>query len=268
VLVCAGLVGVAAGGAGADGRPEVAAAGSDRFDTVVVDAGHGGDDEGARGAQGALEKDVVLEIATALGEALRGRGMRVVLTRGGDRFISLEQRTHIANDARGDLFISIHANASPDARVRGSETFFLSLDASDDGALRVAERENQALGTSELLAPASGDPLVAILGDLIATEHLQESQVFARMAQEGLDRAAPAESRGVKQAPFVVLSGVQMPASLVELGFITNPADERRLTSDEGKTAIVAALAEAVQDFGRRYDARRGLSPPAARGDH
>jgi N-acetylmuramoyl-L-alanine amidase len=238
----------------------------ERFETVVLDAGHGGDDEGARGPAGGLEKDVVLEVVRRLAAALREGGARVVLTRDSDVFVSLEQRTNIANDARGDLFLSIHANAARDAEVRGTETFFLSLEATDEAAHRLAQRENQALGEVEMLRRATDDPLVAILGDMIASEHLHESQAFARMAQERLGAAGPGGSRGVKQAPFVVLSGVQMPASLVEIGFITNSADERRLRSARGQRRIVAALAEAVHAFGRRYDARRGHAPPPAHG--
>lgn len=247
--------------------PSAADAPRDGFDVVVVDAGHGGDDEGARGRAGGLEKDVVLEVARGLAEALRGRGVRVVMTRDLDVFVSLEERTHIANDSRGDLFISVHANAADDSDIGGTETFFLSLDATDDSARRVAARENEALGTAKLLRRASDDPLVAILGDMIATEHLHESKAFARMAQERLGVEGAGGSRGVKQAPFVVLSGVQMPASLVEIGFITNPADETRLRSAQGRRRVVAALVEAVEEYRRRYDAQRGLAPTPARGE-
>ena len=108
--------------------------------------------------------------------------------------------------------------------------------------------------------------MVAILGDLIANEHLHESQALARMAQGRLTRIDPEASRGVKQAPFVVLSGVQMPAMLVEIGFITNPGEERQLQSGSGRTAIASALSDAVLEYGRRYDARRGLTSVPARG--
>lgn len=249
------------------GPPVAADAPRDGFGVVVVDAGHGGEDEGARGRAGGLEKEVVLEVARGLAEALSFRGLRVVMTRDRDVFVSLEERTHIANDARGDLFISVHANAADDSDIGGTETFFLSLDATDESARRVAARENEALGTEKLLRRASDDPLVAILGDMIATEHLHESKAFARMAQERLGVQGPGGSRGVKQAPFVVLSGVQMPASLVEIGFITNRADERRLRSADGRGRIVAALVEAVEEYRRRYDAQRGLAPSPARGE-
>jgi len=237
----------------------------DRFDTVVIDAGHGGQDEGAKGPGGALEKDVVLDVGRRLAEALEDEGLRVVMTRSADEFVSLEKRTYIANDARGDLFVSIHANAAKSTSIRGTETFFLSLEATDEAARRVAERENQAFSATLPLARAADDPLVAILGDLIATEHLKESQEFARLAQGRLAEIDPQASRGVKQALFVVLSGVQMPASLVEIGFITNGRDEGELSSRRGRRSIASALAAAVLEFRRRYDARHGVAPLPAR---
>lgn len=231
----------------------------DRFDTVVVDAGHGGDDRGARGPQGLLEKDLVLDLSRRLALRLRDRGVRVVLTRDGDAFVPLERRTALANDARGDLFVSIHANAARDPKVRGIETFFLSLRPTDAYARDVAHRENAAFPASPAAASALDDPLVALLGDLAATSYLEESSDFAHLAQERLAAAHPAPSRGVKQALFVVLFGVQMPAALVEIGFVTNPEDERALASPRGREAIAEALATAVLEFGERYDARRGV---------
>jgi N-acetylmuramoyl-L-alanine amidase len=231
----------------------------ERFDTVVLDAGHGGEDEGARGARGLVEKDLVLDVSRRLAKLLRKRSLHVVMTRDGDRFVPLEERFALANDARGDLFVSIHANAMRDADVGGIETFFLALDASDDEARRVASRENEAFAT-----PASAlqvdDPLNAILGDLIESEYMRESNEFARLAQAGLAGEESGHSRGVKQAPFVVLQGVQMPSALVEIGFITNPKDASRLRSGKGRDRIAAALADAVMEFGRRFDTRRGVS--------
>jgi len=228
------------------------------FDTVVIDAGHGGDDEGARGASGLFEKALVLDIAQRLAERLHDRGFKVVLTRRDDRFVPLEERTSIANDARGDLFISIHANASRDEGVRGIETFFLALSASDDHAENVARRENDAFRSNASPAKRSADPLIAIIGDLITNEHMEESNEFARLAQLALAGDA-AVARGVKQAPFVVLEGVQMPAALVEIGFLTNRLDEQTLRGNSERERIVSALTSAALEFGRRYDARRGV---------
>jgi len=238
----------------------------DRFDTVVVDAGHGGEDEGAKGPRGSLEKEVVLDVAARLAARLRERGLRVVLTRDSDRFVPLERRTAIANDARGDLFVSIHANAAEDHGARGVETYFLSLDATDEAAAKVAERENGAFRARGAAVAPIDDPVVAILGNLMANEHLSESSAFARMAEAALANGAARASRGVKQAPFVVLVGLQMPASLVEVGFITNAQEEARLRSREGREKIARELGAAVLDYGRRHDALRGIDPGARGG--
>lgn len=259
-FVVAGLVLCAAAFASDGPRPNP-------FDVVVIDAGHGGDDEGARGPSGGREKDVVLAVSLALADALRAQGVRVVMTRTDDRFVPLEERTHIANDAKGDLFVSVHANAATNARIHGSETFFMSLDASDAAAQALAERENRAFGEAGLDPLPAADPVAAILGDLIATEHLSESQEFARLAQGRLRALDPRAARGVKQAPFVVLGGVRMPAALVEIGFITNAREERTMRSADGRGRVVTALAQAVAEFGRRHDARRGLRGLPAKGD-
>jgi N-acetylmuramoyl-L-alanine amidase len=247
---------VAAPAAEPRGVPE---APQERFDTVVIDAGHGGDDEGALGPRGNSEKKLVLGVARRLREVLRDQGLRVVMTREDDRFVPLETRTAIANDARGDLFISIHANATRDPDIRGSETFFLSLDATDEAAQRVAARENAAFGGEGAAGAAAADPLVELLGDMIANLHSRESSELAHMVQDKLALLDPTRSRGVKQAPFVVLMGLQMPATLAEIGFITNRADERDLHSERGRDGIVSAVANAVLEFGRRFDARRGV---------
>jgi N-acetylmuramoyl-L-alanine amidase len=230
----------------------------ERFDTIVLDAGHGGEDEGARGARGLVEKELVLDVGRRVASLLREQGLRVVMTRDDDRFVPLEERFAIANDARGDLFVSIHANATDNVGVRGVETFFLAVDASDDDARRVASRENQAFGEAAALRE-QGDPLNAILGDLIFSDYMTESNEFARLAQRRLAKHDPRHSRGVKQAPFVVLQGVQMPSSLVEIGFITNAEDEKRLRTNGGRKRIANALGEAVVEFGERFDARRGV---------
>ena len=238
----------------------------DRFDVVVIDAGHGGHDEGATGPSGLREKDLVLDVSRRLAKKLAQRGIRIVMTRSGDRFLSLEERTSVANDARGDLFLSIHANASPSRRPRGIETYFASLDATaatDDDARATARRENEAFGESAQRFERV-DPLAAILGSLIETQHLQESSEFAKLAQHELVEIGRARSRGVKQAPFVVLLGVQMPASLVEIGFLSNPDEEKGLRRAARREEIASALDAAIGAFAARYDARRGVRVSAS----
>lgn len=234
----------------------------DRFDVVVVDPGHGGDDHGARGANGLLEKDIVLDVARRLARRLQEQALRVVMTRGDDRFVSLDERTELANREGADLFLSIHANASRARGARGIETFFASLEATDEAAHELALAENRAVRGGNGAGPAAtpDDPLFAILGDMMATEHLVESQEFARLAQRRIATDEGARSRGVKQAPFVVLMGVRMPSALVEIGFLTNPRDAQALARAEERERIAQGLAEAVEAFRVRHDARRGIA--------
>jgi N-acetylmuramoyl-L-alanine amidase len=230
----------------------------DRFDVVVIDAGHGGQDNGATGPRGLAEKDLVLDVSKRLAERLRGNGLQVVLTREDDTFVPLEERTSVANDARADLFVSIHANSAHSAKPRGIETYFVSIESSDDEAGRLAQRENEAFGPN-VRVPGFGDPLMALLGDMIATEHVVESSHFAKLVQRELAGLDEGGSRGVKQAPFVVLMGVQMPASLIEIGFLSNPSDERALSGVRHRDELVDAMSRAVVAFGKRYDAKRGI---------
>lgn len=242
----------------ADGLGARASEAIDRFDTVVLDAGHGGDDHGAEGASGLREKDLVLDVVQRLRARLEKQSLRVVLTREGDAYVPLQERTAIANRSGGDLFVSVHANAAVARAARGVEIFFAALEASDEATRQLAERENAAFREA---APAgSDDPLASILGDLAQADQMRDSDEFARIAHTrvaGLDTKVP--SRGVKQAPFVVLMGVQMPAALVEIGFITNPKEERDLADDAHRERVAEALAGAIADFASRYDARRGV---------
>ena len=231
----------------------------DRFDTVVIDAGHGGEDAGARSPGGLSEKDLVLDVTQRLAKRLTKSGLNVVLTRSGDEFVPLEVRTAIANDAGGDLFISIHANSASNSRAHGIETYFVSLEASDDSAKQVAARENESFERVDTFVGQGQDPLVALLGDMIVTEHVRESSDFSKLVQAQLVETTGGGSRGVKQAPFVVLMGVQMPASLIEIGFLSNRGDVKSLSQKRHLNALVEGVARAVETFGKRYDARRGV---------
>ena len=233
-----------------------AAESDDRFDVVVIDPGHGGADYGARGPAGGLEKDIVFEVSRQLGLALTERGLRVVYTRERDEFVTLASRTEMANRVSGDLFLSIHANSAPDPEAHGSETYFLSLEATDEEAMRVARTENHVFSQPGA-APDSTDIVGSILGDLIVSDHMHGSSAIAAAIQRKLARL-PGSSRGVKQAPFVVLSGVNMPAVLVEIGFLTHEAEERRLRSRRHQRGLAGAIAGAVESF---RDARNGELP-------
>jgi N-acetylmuramoyl-L-alanine amidase len=257
-VLAAALAGAAAAASAAAAPPGVTAT-PEPFATVVVDAGHGGEDHGARGPKGLLEKDLVLDLARRLGARLAAEGLTVVMTRDGDRFVSLDERTRLANEAGADLFVSIHANASKLRDVAGIETFFASPEATDEAARALAQAENSAFGEAALRM-AEGDPVRAILGDLLATAHLADAQEFARMAQRSLATAKASRSRGVKQAPFVVLMGVHAPAVLVEVGFLTNAGEEGRLSSEAERERLVGGLADAVATFRARQDARLGVA--------
>ena len=216
-----------------------------RVRTVVLDPGHGGADHGARGASGLLEKTIALQMAKRIGSELERKGIQVLYTRSSDEFISLAERTDLANASDADLFISVHANASKDRGARGAETYFVSLDASDEEARRVALVENQVFDREDV-ATDSNDLVASIMGDLIRTDHLRTSSELARGIQQQLDQL-PGRSRGVKQAPFVVLMRVNMPAVLLEIGFITNKREESLLRGRKRQRAIARSVAHAVE---------------------
>ncbi|MEX2208291.1 MAG: N-acetylmuramoyl-L-alanine amidase [Myxococcota bacterium] len=229
--------------------------------TVVIDPGHGGADLGARGPNGVLEKELTLAVAKRLAKLLRAQGgFEVVLTRTSDAFVALSERTEIANRSQATLFVSIHANSAPETEIAGSETYFLSLEASDDEAMRVAMTENDVFG-QEGTADEGADVVGAILGDLIRTEHLRESSALAAMIQRQL-ASLPGQSRGVKQAPFVVLTGVNMPAALVEIGFITNPSEAVRMGQRDRQDAIAKALAAAIREAMMQNSSARLVTEP------
>jgi N-acetylmuramoyl-L-alanine amidase len=220
--------------------------------TIVVDPGHGGAETGAIGPGGLSEKDVTLEIAKRLAATLpRVLACRTVLTRDTDVVISLDDRTSVANHERADLFLSIHANSSRAPSAQGSETYYLSLEASDKIAQEVASRENAAPGSASSPAgPGSGNPdLDFILWDLAQSAHLKESSEIAEAIQIELNAVSDTGDRGIKQAPFRVLVGATMPAVLVEAAFISNSEEEKKLRSPEFQQSIADAVARAVARF-------------------
>jgi N-acetylmuramoyl-L-alanine amidase len=249
--------------------PEAAAPAPTR-PTIVIDPGHGGSETGAIGPSGTHEKELTLLLAQGLARALSARlPVRVELTRDEDAELPLDTRAAIANQHRAALFISIHLNSSLGAGAHGAETYFLSLDASDARAAAAARTENRppAPPAIEVYPPVDGeapDPadevLELILWDLAQTRHLSESQRFANLVQEELNTALGLRDRGVKQAPFRVLMGAGMPAVLVELGFISNPDEEKKLLLPEYRDQLVDALVRAVA----RY---QGQPQPASRPD-
>jgi N-acetylmuramoyl-L-alanine amidase len=224
---------------------------------IVIDPGHGGHDPGAKGS-GLTEAELVLDIALRL-EKLLGKvpGVEVVLTRRDDRYISLQERTAIANRESADLFLSIHANASANAQAHGVETYFLNF-ATNLSAASVAARENAASGQA-----------MATLPDVVKTialnNKLDESRDFAIYVQRAMiDRLTGANAAirdlGVKQAPFVVLIGAAMPSVLAEVSFLTNPQEGKLLKGPAYRQKIAEALFDAV----RKYQAALKSSPRVA----
>jgi N-acetylmuramoyl-L-alanine amidase len=209
--------------------------------TIVLDPGHGGSDEGARGGS-IVEKELTLRLARLLRSKLQAAlPVRVVLTRDEDAELPLETRSALANQLKAELFVSLHLNSSFGQAATGAETYFLSLDASDERAQRAADEANQAA--------TAGDPLTdlqLILWDMAQTRHLAESQRLASLIQEELNVTLGLRNRGVKQAPFVVLMGAAMPAVLVEFGFLSNPEEVERLGDPEYQNRLAQALTRAL----------------------
>ena len=174
--------------------------------------------------------------------------MQVVLTRNEDADVPLDTRTALANQTKGDLFISIHLNAAPGSSAHGAETYFLAPQATDERARAVAEAENR--GAPADPAIATGDEgLQLLLWDLAQSQHLAASQSLGRLIQEELNLTLGLPDRGVRQAPFAVLVGATMPAVLVELGFITNPQEESRLLDPAYRAELLDAVVRAVVRF-------------------
>ncbi len=229
--------------------------------TIVIDPGHGGKEVGAVGPNGLMEKDATLTLCRKLADNLETKlKTRVVLTRTGDSVVPLDQRTAIANQYKADLFLSVHMNAAVVKGAHGSETYFLSLEASDELAKKAAEVENAA---GRPMPPENGD-LKLILWDLAQHEYLNESSRFAQAVQEEMNRATGVQNRGVKQAPFKVLIGATMPAALVEVAFITNPDEEAKLQRDDFQKLMVDALTTAVERYKTDYETRIGVIRPIA----
>jgi len=220
---------------------------------VVIDPGHGGSDTGAVGPGGAKEKDITLRVAKRLAARLREMlHCRVLLTRTDDRFVPLEQRSAMANRVGADVFISIHVNSAPSRSASGLETFFLSYEASDEEALKLAHLENGFDPGTAGIDSALPDDLKVTLLDLVETAAHHESSTLAESVHTSMIALTNRGDRGVKQAPFVVLSGAVMPAILIELGFISNRAEGRWLLSEKGMDDISRSIATGVVEFKER----------------
>jgi len=231
----------------ADGETSLVRALGLKINRIVIDAGHGGHDSGTLGADGIQEKDVVLDVALRVGKLLHERlGAEIVYTRSDDTFIPLETRTAIANKAQADLFLSIHANSSPDATARGVEVYYLNF-TSDPTALDVAARENAVSG-------ASIHQLSDLVKKITLKDKIAESREFAADVEgslfAGLTKGnAGLRDRGVKKAPFVVLIGANMPSILAEISFVTNEKDAEQLREPEYRQRVAESLYAGVAKY-------------------
>jgi N-acetylmuramoyl-L-alanine amidase len=231
-----------------DGQSTLTRALGLKIGRIVVDAGHGGHDTGTIGPTGLMEKDLCLDVALRLGKIIQQRlpGAEVVYTRSDDTFIPLEERTHIANEAKADLFISIHANSSQDHEARGIETYYLNLKGSPE-AMEVAARENAT-------AQESVHDLEDLVKKIARSEKIDESRELASDIQESLAKRIqksykPVKDRGVRKAPFVVLIGADMPSILTEISFLSNPADEQLLKKPEHRQRVAEGLYQGVASY-------------------
>lgn len=209
--------------------------------TIVIDAGHGGKDPGG-GRGDIIEKPIVLSLSKKIGAILRAKGYTVLLTRETDRFIALKERTAFATRHKADLFLSIHANASRNPKANGIETYYLDVTSTDKDAEIIAARENANSGYSI-------QELESLLKGLIVESKSKDSRRLAKYVQQELVTATGAADRGVKHARFVVLIGTSVPAILVETGFVTNPTEGRKLTSDAYQQQLAAAIVQGIEKF-------------------
>lgn len=231
--------------------------------TVVIDAGHGGEETGAIGPGNVFEKDITLDIAGRLSTLLaKEPGVRAVLTRTSDTLVALDERAAIANHEKAAVFLSIHANSSRATGAHGSETYYLSLAASDKLADAVASEENASDGKAAASPPSAAPPdLDFILWDMAQSAHLNESAALAESIQNELNALLHTENRGIKQAPFRVLVGASMPAVLVEAGFLSNPEEAKKLATPEFRQSVAEAIARAVSSYLKLHPAAPTPAP-------
>ena len=214
--------------------------------TMVIDAGHGGDDTGARGSSGAEEKQITLQVARRLRALIEARlGIRVILTRDDDTRMSLDDRAAVANNSKAGLFLSLHANASPVPAVSGAEVFHLRLDRDGKEALRTAATNAVAL---PVLGGATRS-IDVIRWDLAQARHVDASAAFGSMIEEDLRTQVRMSTRPRHAAPLRVLTSVNMPAALIEMGYLTNSDEERSLRSDDYQASLAQAIYNAVVRF-------------------
>jgi N-acetylmuramoyl-L-alanine amidase len=231
-----------------DGQHSLTRALGLKIGRIVIDPGHGGHDTGTIGPTGLMEKDLCLDVALRLGKILQQKlpSAEVVFTRSDDTFIPLERRTEIANEAKADLFVSVHANSSQDRKARGIETYYLNFTGSSD-AMEVASRENA-------LSENGVHDLQNIVKKIASNEKIEESRDLATRIQDALSIRMENinrgdRNRGVRKAPFVVLIGADMPSVLSEISFLSNPSDEKWLKSPDNRQRVADGLYHGIETY-------------------
>ena len=221
--------------------------------TIAIDPGHGGDDEGAKGAEGTKEKDLTLAVARRIKAAVESRlGIRVLLTRDDDRRVPIDERTAMANNSKSDLFISLHANASLRSSLAGASIYSAAFEPNASQAARAAL-------TSERVPAIGGGAreIEFVPWDFAQAAHLEDSDTLAKLLEAQFHDRIPLAARPVDSAPLRVLESANMPAVLVEMGYLTNPAQEKQLAGAEFQNAFVQAVFDAVVKFRDLLDERR-----------
>jgi N-acetylmuramoyl-L-alanine amidase len=214
--------------------------------TIVIDPGHGGDDRGAAGSAGTLEKQITLDVARRVKALIEARlGIRVVLTREDDRRVSLDQRAALANNSKAGLLISLHANAAFAPTMSGAEVFYESPDAELDSARRAAEANSVTLP----VLGGGSRTIDVVRWDLAQARHLESSQTLAGLLEDELRSRVPLGPRPLQQAPMRVLAGANMPAALIEMAYLSNPAQEKQASSADYQVSIAQAIYETVLRF-------------------
>ena len=232
-----------------------------RINSVVIDPGHGGKDPGAVSRYGTREKDVVLDVSKRIKRELEKNGVKVYMTRENDTFIPLGERPKVAEKKKADLFISVHANASRASRVNGFEVYYLS-EATDDNARAIAAAENASLQYENNVKSAENGELSKdpTLWDLKLTEQRRQSKGLAYYICNISSDALSMKKLGVKGARFAVLKGAEVPAVLVEIGFLTNKSEESKLKSSAFREKIADAVAKSIISYKKEYERTNGFS--------
>ena len=218
------------------------------FNTIIIDPGHGGKDPGSIGYKGTKEKDITLDVAKRLAKKIqKNLKVKTILTRDEDVWMRLQDRTRLANDKNGRLFISIHANSVEDRRASGFETYMIGTNK-NAAAVRTAARENAVLdleGTNS--AKLTDEDLIT--ATMAQSGFAKQSEQFAALVQEEMNKRVQSKNRGVKQAGFYVLMGASMPNVLIELGFLSNPNEEKKLNSSSYRDMLATSIYYAILKY-------------------